>query len=68
MSFVNTLMKGEQGLFKEESLTAMQKLILCDQVKSTQLLMIWIAQRHLLTQPLTVSRTLLPRLSSSRLQ
>ncbi|MEN8230991.1 MAG: cbb3-type cytochrome c oxidase subunit I, partial [Bacteroidota bacterium] len=28
MSFVNTLMKGEQGLFKAESLTAMQKLTL----------------------------------------
>lgn len=28
MSFVNTLMKGEQGLFKAESLTAMQKLAL----------------------------------------
>ena len=28
MSFVNTLMKGEQGLFKSESLTAMQKLTL----------------------------------------
>ena len=28
MSFINTLMKGEQGLFKEESLTAMQKLTL----------------------------------------
>jgi len=28
MSFINTLMKGEQGLFKAESLTAMQKLTL----------------------------------------
>jgi len=28
MSFINTLMKGEQGLFKAESLTAMQKLSL----------------------------------------
>jgi len=28
MSFINTLMKGEQGLFKSESLTAMQKLTL----------------------------------------
>lgn len=28
MSFINTLMKGEQGLFKEEILTAMQKLTL----------------------------------------
>lgn len=28
MSFINTLMKGEQGLFKAESLTAMQKLAL----------------------------------------
>jgi cytochrome c oxidase subunit 1 len=28
MSFVNTLMKGEQGLFKADSLTAMQKLTL----------------------------------------
>lgn len=28
MSFINTLMKGEEGLFKAESLTAMQKLTL----------------------------------------
>ncbi len=28
MSFITTLMKGEQGLFKSESLTAMQKLTL----------------------------------------
>lgn len=28
MSFISTLMKGEQGLFKAESLTAMQKLTL----------------------------------------
>lgn len=28
MSFINTLMKGEQGLFKEESPRAMQKLTL----------------------------------------
>jgi len=28
MSFINTLMKGEQGLFKADSLTAMQKLTL----------------------------------------
>jgi len=28
MSFINTLMKGEQGLFKAESLTVMQKLSL----------------------------------------
>ena len=28
MSFINTLMKGEEGLFKHESLTPMQKLLL----------------------------------------
>ena len=28
MSFINTLMKGEEGVFKAESLTAMQKLTL----------------------------------------
>ena len=28
MSFIHTLMKGEEGLFKAESLTAMQKLTL----------------------------------------
>ena len=28
MSFINTLMKGEEGIFKAESLTAMQKLTL----------------------------------------